>query len=695
VSKFGDDNGSDANDQPGNETSLNGFRLDSTQSSWLMDRLNALSEEDKIAMMAAHAEMQASEEQAGDNNNFIPPPKNDDLLGQQQYAGHGNHISHEMSSQYKDGELTDGGNLPPEDDHLPPSSGEMEDEENAYQMASEGDGDEPGGVDENALLLKEKIESLEQQLAEISTLSIGQAGDVDGNDDEKAGYDYEEGEPGLEGRGEEHYGSHEGLTQDQGAQNRASFEPQTHAPQVGDFPTQDNVVPERQHPHYSGHEGGGYQYGHGAGGQVPGGIASEGQGQAEHYQQGQHAQMGPDGQLHMVPDYGAPQNEAGRVVDTSHGQLHDQHAVQQYVPGQPYAEGTPYGLPPQEGNRGYEHAELPQFLAPVPPQHSGRPRNASIISGLLALAIAGGVAFTYFDEGVSDVIKGDFKAAPRMQTEKYWQKDLGEGAGVRNEKGVKGNDVAAIVGGSSRKFEVSKLVGLAGVDLPLVVKIPEIDGRSAFMVVRDLPKWASLNKGRFINGAWIVGITDLNGLTLKVPEDRPGEFSFVVEFVVNGVDQPMMRTVNAVIIANDKVVDTQPETVEKQAADKEAVEDQVVVAATRKTDDNSELIKPPAGRSSTQSLIIDEALEDKWLERGTRLLRSGDFSAARLAFSHLAEQGSGRGAMAMAMTFDPNQPSTRVVVGIKPDISRAKFWYNRALVLGNEAAREPLRMLNK
>jgi hypothetical protein len=215
---------------------------------------------------------------------------------------------------------------------------------------------------------------------------------------------------------------------------------------------------------------------------------------------------------------------------------------------------------------------------------------------------------------------------------------------------------------------------------------------SAFLVVRNLPDWAKLNAGRQMNGLWMVSASQVEDLKVLIPDDQPGQFSFEVDLVVNAGDAPVTKKVRADIAPYQA---PEPEVVEspvEKAPEPKAKEE---VAVLDPQTDNSELIEQPEVGVKQGPLIIDQALEEKWLERGTRLLRAGDVSAARLAFSHLAEQGSGRAALAMGMTYDPNQPSSRVVAGIKVDVERAKFWYKRALSLGHEGARDPLRQLER
>lgn len=616
MSKAGDNNGSNRAPNAHPETSLNGFRLDSSQSSWLMDRLEALSEEEKISV-AAEAKKLA--EQHG--SSFHPHNNMDPAIGPEVYG--------QMKDQTYDRDKFAGANAGQGIDqrgHDPRRQGPVA---GGYQAAGNNQ-DNGQGPDVNARLLQEKIENLEQQLQEISSRSPDAGEQV---------------AHGQEPEGAEHPG----------------------------------YAPQRD-PRYQGHQG------------PHGGPEPEGY-PGDHRQQwggqgAQHYEDEPYGQEWRNPQGRQMEEPMPMGGQQGYGQGYDPHGGQGgHYQGQYEA-------------RDHEQNELPQFLAPLPPAKSKRHGAATLVGLLVAVGVVGGVVYNYFGEGVSDIVKGEFgnsfaKQEGKLAGEAPPKKAEAEKAEIVEEKvAVKTPVEPAIVeektpvkpivalspGDIARDFGVSKIEGVAGEDIPLTVRLPKGNYPAAFMVIKDLPEWAKLNRGRLVNGAWIVSLADLEALKVFVPDDQPGNFKFIMEFVYSAQEEPVQRTVTAeiapVVITPVKPVEPTEET---------------DVASLEESEDAA-LIKAPEG-GNARTLIIDQALEEKWLERGTRLLRAGDVSAARLAFSHLAEQGSGRGAMAMAMTFDPNQPSSRVVAGIKPDVKRARFWYQRALSLGNEAARDPLRLL--
>lgn len=645
MSKFGSDNGSKKTGYEQSQTALNGFRLDSSQSSWLMDRLNALNEADKIEMSAQQAKLLETNEpgaadgqhtghynghsESGDQAMAVPAQ----VFEQQRQAEAGNHMAASA------GGLETGEGYYDHDQH-------EQQAEPGYQMSGEDDyHGHPGAQGkelDDAALLKSKIESLEQKLADITTLTNPQAG------------------PG------QHIDEHKVVHQQP---------PQAHPQQMGqrpvtqDYSNQYEQVHERHPPHNEAlvQDDHGYQQPY----QEDANGGEYGDGAAAYGQEGYHNQVQHQPDAHFVNNeqhggqYGAP-------VVHGHQQVYHQHQGQgmQPAPAGHYGQGVP-----QVQN------ELPQFLTPMQGQKKINSSYVGVVSVFAVLIIVAGVSFSYFNTGVSDVVKNSGS---------YDQADIARGA---IDEG--GESPKVMVAGRNPTFSVDNLIGEAGRELSLGITLPnDAQIGSALVILRGLPEWAKLNRGREMNNMWIVAGNEAGNLKVKVPDDEPGTFAFEVDLVMNAGAEPITRKVTAVIAA---VKETKPAVQQPVQPEREVVEDQnsVIGSTDELQEDTKTMIKHEPVDSGAKRLIIDEALEEKWLERGTRLLRAGDVTAARLAFSHLAEQGSGRGALAMGMTFDPNQPSARIVAGIKPDVSRALFWYRRALLLGNEGARDPIRLLEK
>jgi len=630
VSKFGSDDGSNSNGPKRDQVTVDGFRLDSSQSSWLMDRLGALDEEDQMSMANAAPANVAHQVQMSDHD----PNQNARRSHPQSPSGHPQQ-SHPQQGQAEQRQVQQTPVRPQQHQDVhsrgferphqqtPSVQAHRSNEPEVPQHPFPVEGQDVSDPEsEGALLLRQKIENLEQQLAEISDLT----------GDQRARYIQELSEPvGQEGMGREGISAvdHSG----EGAFERdetSGLHDETYAPH---HQAVEQTYYEQTDPYHEGHRD--VHHSHEA-------YSSE------QYQQGQ-----------------AYYDEA-HLTDQQGGQAH-----------------RPQSAHMHQSQAQQDYNELPQFLAPVEQNKKSRSAFVGVIGGVVALLIAGGAAYTHFDHGVSDVVKSDILRSGKEPLKLSESQDVSSEATDTKLANI-GTDLSI-----TKKFAVQSLQGSAGQNVPLRVQLPS-DERlaSAFLVVRNLPDWAKLNVGRQMNGLWMVSASQVEDLKVLIPDDQPGQFSFEVDLVVNAGDAPVTKKVQADIAPfqapKPKIVEKAPEPETKQE-----------VASIDPKSDDAELIEQPEVGVKQGPLIIDKALEEKWLERGTRLLRAGDVSAARLAFSHLAEQGSGRAALAMGMTYDPNQPSSRVVAGIKVDVERAKFWYKRALSLGHEGARDPLRQLER
>jgi hypothetical protein len=81
------------------------------------------------------------------------------------------------------------------------------------------------------------------------------------------------------------------------------------------------------------------------------------------------------------------------------------------------------------------------------------------------------------------------------------------------------------------------------------------------------------------------------------------------------------------------------------------------------------------------------------LRRADDLIKSGDFSSARLLLTRVAEAGDAHAALTLAGTFDPDALRAAGMQGGAPDIALARLWYERAAQLGAADAPRRLREL--
>lgn len=107
------------------------------------------------------------------------------------------------------------------------------------------------------------------------------------------------------------------------------------------------------------------------------------------------------------------------------------------------------------------------------------------------------------------------------------------------------------------------------------------------------------------------------------------------------------------------------------------------------------MTKPVAGPQATPALRLDSQEITTLIDRGTALVKVGDLESARLVLRRAAEGGSAEAALMLGSTFDPLIFRQLGVIGIEPDVTRARQWYEKAAELGSDAASQRLANLEK
>jgi hypothetical protein len=96
----------------------------------------------------------------------------------------------------------------------------------------------------------------------------------------------------------------------------------------------------------------------------------------------------------------------------------------------------------------------------------------------------------------------------------------------------------------------------------------------------------------------------------------------------------------------------------------------------------------PQPAAPSQASRLDAEEESILLQRGEELLRQGGIAAARLLFEELALRGSGKGALALARSYDPAFVKASPASAVSPNIEEAVKWYDRAAELGVTEAKQ-------
>jgi TPR repeat protein len=90
---------------------------------------------------------------------------------------------------------------------------------------------------------------------------------------------------------------------------------------------------------------------------------------------------------------------------------------------------------------------------------------------------------------------------------------------------------------------------------------------------------------------------------------------------------------------------------------------------------------PP--NAAKPAIVLDQNEIDTLIRRGKNLLNDGDFAAARVLFERA---GSAEAALTLGSTYDPNVIKRLGAIMVKPDVEKARIWYQLAADRGSAAA---------
>jgi hypothetical protein len=80
--------------------------------------------------------------------------------------------------------------------------------------------------------------------------------------------------------------------------------------------------------------------------------------------------------------------------------------------------------------------------------------------------------------------------------------------------------------------------------------------------------------------------------------------------------------------------------------------------------------------------------------RGDAMLAIKDVSAARKLYEQAADLGSAAAAKGLARTYDPRYVQNLGIVGMRPDVTMAAGWYDRAAALGDRESAQRMQELD-
>ena len=223
----------------------------------------------------------------------------------------------------------------------------------------------------------------------------------------------------------------------------------------------------------------------------------------------------------------------------------------------------------------------------------------------------------------------------------------------------------------------ARVSGVSGTPIAFSLKSPISGVR--FIKIGDFPEQLQLSRGFRLRGSWITSVQDLDNLELITPPGLVKTIRLdVLYFRNNQTPAVAERALMVDLESADPVIRNAP------GQDSAAVP---VVPPTQ----------PPAAQRQAPSVkkTLSAEREIDSLERGATLMRNGDIAAARLLYEDLAVNGSAKGARALAETYDPVYLKGVFIAGLRPNMEKAKIWYERAAELGDTVSITRLSALDR
>lgn len=238
----------------------------------------------------------------------------------------------------------------------------------------------------------------------------------------------------------------------------------------------------------------------------------------------------------------------------------------------------------------------------------------------------------------------------------------------------------------------SVILAEPAIETPFPIQIGPADAipKQTFLRIRGLPSSATLSEGHAIAaGAWAIPLSGLPRLKIATPAGASGKSDVVISLVA--IDGRILSEVKATLLIAPASAITPAAT--------EASGGQAGASVAALTPPGSgagpavavrlPLVPPPPDISPE-----NRERADKLMQRGDQALANGNVTVARLFYEQATELEWGPAALALAMTYDPNELERwNVIGGIEPDLEEARKWYERARELGAAEAVERLQRL--
>ncbi len=246
------------------------------------------------------------------------------------------------------------------------------------------------------------------------------------------------------------------------------------------------------------------------------------------------------------------------------------------------------------------------------------------------------------------------------------------------------------------------------VDIPLMITVSESDLSSDRRVkISGLPSNATLTKGHYMAaGVWMVSIADIPNIAMRVSGRLHHDIDLKASFLQDDgqtIELASYKIPQDFQPEEQMVVDKQKPTSMAQNTKLDKTRTRHMNLSSQNSDSTIPKIKRQAAlknltqksevKANNAPVRIHPVYEQQQLNRASIYLAKSDFKTARDILEKTATSGSARAATALARSYDPKFLLKIKVRGIKPNLDKAKYWYQQAIKLGNASALNRLSQL--
>jgi hypothetical protein len=224
------------------------------------------------------------------------------------------------------------------------------------------------------------------------------------------------------------------------------------------------------------------------------------------------------------------------------------------------------------------------------------------------------------------------------------------------------------------------------VRLPIQIGSVEALPKSTLVFVRGLPWSVSLTEGRGLGaGLWAVSLPELPWLNANVPTGVSGRYDIVIT-LVNAYGTLLAEARTTLVIGTVPIpAQLEPVPIVPRQSLGSITQPAPATAGGARTE-------TPTARPS-QISPEDKARAEQLVAQGDKYLADANIEVARQFFRRAADAGLAAAAIRLAASYDPAELARLHVLGVVPDRSEARKWYERARELGAPEAKERLARL--